>query len=92
MIELPGEYGVSATFNVTHLSPFYEDEGVIPSLRLNFSQEGENVVDEGIASSLFLCKDTNEPLMECIFLSECILAMKLVVSNEPLMEAFYSIH
>ncbi|KAJ8649116.1 hypothetical protein MRB53_002139 [Persea americana] len=25
-IELPGDYGVSATFNVSDLSPYYEDE------------------------------------------------------------------
>ena len=25
-IELPGDYGVSATFNVSNLSPYYEDQ------------------------------------------------------------------
>lgn len=39
-IELPSEYGVFATFNVPYLSPFYEDEGDIPSFKLNFIKKG----------------------------------------------------
>jgi hypothetical protein len=37
-LDLPGEYGVSATFNVADLSPF----DVVDDLRANPSQVGEN--------------------------------------------------
>ena len=40
-LDLPGEYNVSATFNMTDLSPF--DVG--DDLRTNPSQEGGNDVD-----------------------------------------------
>ena len=42
-IDLPGEYGVSATFNVSDLSPF--DVGDDPNLRTNSFQEGGNDED-----------------------------------------------
>lgn len=42
------------TFFVSDLSPFYEDECWIPSLKSNFSQEEDKV---GEASSLFATKD-----------------------------------
>ena len=42
-LDLPGEYNVSATFNVTDLSPF--DVG--DDLRTNPSQEGENDANQG---------------------------------------------
>ena len=37
-IDLPGEYGVSATFNVSDLSPFDH----VPDLRTNLFEEGGN--------------------------------------------------
>ena len=37
-LDLPGDYGVSATFNVTDLTPFDVGE----DLRTNLFQEGEN--------------------------------------------------
>ena len=39
-VELPGEYGVSATFNVSDLSPFDADDAI--NLRTNPSQEKGN--------------------------------------------------
>ncbi|KAL5540105.1 hypothetical protein UlMin_045712 [Ulmus minor] len=42
-LDLPGEYGVSASFNVADLSPF--DAG--DDLRTNPSQEGENDANQG---------------------------------------------
>jgi hypothetical protein len=42
-LDLPGEYGVSASFNVADLSPF--DVG--DDLRTNPSQEGENDANQG---------------------------------------------
>lgn len=54
-VELPGDYGVSATFNVSDLSPFYEDDTSIPSLRSNSFQEGE---DDGVATTLIINKDS----------------------------------
>ncbi|KAI3758531.1 hypothetical protein L6452_06096 [Arctium lappa] len=43
-LDLPGEYGISATFNVTHLSPFVFDEGV--DSRTNHAEEGGNDGDQ----------------------------------------------
>jgi len=40
-LELPGYYGVSATFNVADLSP-YEADDYLSDLRIKSSQQGEN--------------------------------------------------
>ena len=40
-VDLPGDYGVSATFNVSGLSPYFDDEP-FPSLRENFHLPGGN--------------------------------------------------
>ena len=40
-VELPGDYGVSATFNVADLSP-YEADDYLSDLRIKSSQQGEN--------------------------------------------------
>ena len=40
-VDLPGDYGVSATFNVSDLSPYVEDEP-LPSLRTNSHSPGKN--------------------------------------------------
>ncbi|GKE99155.1 transposon ty3-I gag-pol polyprotein [Tanacetum coccineum] len=42
-VDLPGEYNVSATFNVADLQPYYDPEEPLPSLRTNSSDEGEDV-------------------------------------------------
>ena len=41
-VDLPGEYGVSATFNVADLSPYFEENEGIPSLRSNSNPPGED--------------------------------------------------
>jgi len=40
-VDLLGDYGVFATFNVADLSPYFED-GPLPSLRTNSHLPGEN--------------------------------------------------
>ena len=40
-VDLPGDYGVSATFNVADLSPYFEDDHLV-NLRANSSQQGED--------------------------------------------------
>ena len=40
-VGLPGEYVVSATFNVADLSPYYEEDEELPSLRSNSNQIGD---------------------------------------------------
>ena len=47
-VDLPGEYGVSATFNVADLRPYYDESEEIPSLRSNSSQVGEDDGDQPI--------------------------------------------
>ncbi|GJR73662.1 hypothetical protein Tco_0086027 [Tanacetum coccineum] len=41
-IDLPGNYGVSATFNVADLQPYFDPDELIPSLRPNFFEDGED--------------------------------------------------
>jgi len=40
-VDLPGEYKVSATFNVADLSPYYEQDEELPSLMSNSNQTRE---------------------------------------------------
>ena len=44
-VELPGKYGVHATFNIGDLSPYIPDEQ-LRSLRSNSSEEGEDDTNE----------------------------------------------
>lgn len=41
-LDLPGNYGVSATFNVADLQPYFDPDELIPSLRPNFFEEEED--------------------------------------------------
>jgi len=41
-IDLPKDYRVSATFNVADLSPYYDEDEELRSLRSNSNQVGEN--------------------------------------------------
>jgi len=45
-VDLPGEYGVSATFNVADLSPYFDPSDELPSLRTNSHQVGEDDGDQ----------------------------------------------
>nr|GFA41789.1 hypothetical protein [Tanacetum cinerariifolium] len=56
-VDLPGEYGVSATFNVVDLQPYFDPEEPLQSLRTNSCDEGEQaricrgpftIVEQGI--------------------------------------------
>ena len=40
-VDLPGDYGVSATFNVAVLSPCYEEDKGLQSLRSDSNQTGD---------------------------------------------------
>ena len=41
-LNLPGDYGVSTTFNVADLGPYFDEEEEMPSLRSNSNQPGED--------------------------------------------------
>jgi len=45
-IDLPGDYGVSCTFNVSDLKPYFEDDK-LENLRANSFSEGEDDVPKG---------------------------------------------
>jgi hypothetical protein len=47
-IELTGDYGVSATFNVSDLSPYYEDQEDQMDLGVSLHQLGET--DTGVSN------------------------------------------
>ena len=49
-IELPGDFGVSATFNVSDLSPYYEDQEDQVDLGTSLHQLGE--IDTGVSKKL----------------------------------------
>jgi len=55
-VDLPGEYGVSATFNVADLSPYHDESEEIPSLRSNSHQAEEDDGDHHTKGS----KDAEE--------------------------------
>jgi len=40
-LNCPGDYGVSATFNIADLSPYREDD-TLENLRVNSSQQGDD--------------------------------------------------
>ena len=50
-VDLPGDYGVSATFNVADLSPYFKDDH-LANLRANSPQQGE--YDGGPSKTVFL--------------------------------------
>jgi len=42
-VDFPGEYGVSARFNVADLSPYLDEDDELPSLMTNsFQEEGDD--------------------------------------------------
>ena len=47
-VELPEDYGISATFNVADLRPYVDEHEDIPSLRSNSFQHGEDDGDHPI--------------------------------------------
>ena len=47
-VDLPGDYGISSTFNVADLRPYVDESEEIPSLRPNSSQPGEDDGDHPI--------------------------------------------
>ena len=47
-IELPGDYGVSTTFNVSNLSPYYEDQENQADLGASLHQPGKT--DTGVSN------------------------------------------
>jgi len=49
-VDLSGDYGISATFNVANLRPNVDESEEIPSLRSNSSQLGEDDGDHPIQS------------------------------------------
>jgi len=49
-LNLPEDYGVSATFNVADLSPYLEDD-TLENLRVNSLQQGEDDGDQGTSQS-----------------------------------------
>jgi len=55
-IELPEDYGASATFNVDDLRPYLEEEDKLPSLRKNSFQaeedDGDQVPNKSIAAEV----------------------------------------
>jgi len=64
-VDLPSEYGVSATFNVTDLSPYSEDD-YLEDLRANSLPQGEN--DGGPSLSMITSSiKTKGELKELIF-------------------------
>ena len=47
-VDLPGDYGVSTTFNVADLKAYHEDD-YLADLRIKSSQQGE---DDGVSTTI----------------------------------------
>lgn len=83
-VELPGDYGVSATFNVSDLSPYQEDEPL--DSRASPFQPGENDANEpnpnsaNKSTSPILLED--EPIHFGLMVQEIFKAHKFVF-NQP---------
>jgi len=58
---LLGEYGVSSTFNVVNLSPYYEEDEELLSSRSNSNQTGEYDGDHLIEPSNLSLSSLQEP-------------------------------
>jgi len=56
-VDLPGEYGVSASFNVADLSPYFEENEEIPSLMSNSNPPGEDDGDHPTKPSKTIAND-----------------------------------
>ena len=65
MVDFPGDYGVSTTFNVTDLSPYLYDN-YLENLRANYPSQGEN--DGGPSLSVI-----TSPIKSKVKLTEVIL-------------------
>jgi len=50
-VDLPGAYGLSVTFNVADISPYFEDDH-LANLRTNSPQQGEDAGGPSMAVSL----------------------------------------
>jgi hypothetical protein len=57
-VELPGEYGVHATFNVGDLSPYFDDDGIAELRSIPFQEGGDD-------TNLDLSNDQNHALAKC---------------------------
>lgn len=78
-IDLPGEYGVAATFNIGDLSPYLEDEDV-QELRTIPFEEGEDDVKSDTNPQVLLSTNLNHNKGEIHGLK--ISTSVLVLSNE----------
>ena len=81
-VDLPGDYGVSATFNVADLSPYYDEEDALPSLRSNSSQPGE---DDGDHPKIHPKADQSKTVSKQaqVLRKECEIMMDYVDSDLP---------
>ena len=58
-IDLPGDYGVSATFNVADLKAYHEDDH-LANLRNKSSQQGE---DDGVPTTIDVEEGPTSPIL-----------------------------
>jgi len=71
-VDLPGKYGVSATFNVADLSPYYEEDQELSSLRSNSNQTGEYDGDHLIEPSNLSFSSLQSPATSRKLRSACL--------------------
>jgi hypothetical protein len=79
-LDLPGEYGVSASFNVADLSPF--DVG--DDLRANPSQEGENDANQGAGHANHACGNEAEVVQDPLSLPSGPITSGAEFAQDPL--------
>ena len=86
-VDLPGDYGVSATFNVADLSPYLEDDH-LANLRANSSQEGE---DEG-GPSMGPIQEPQDMLGGLNFSPKVKKQVQALLIQLPILPGYSSIH
>jgi len=84
-VNLPGDYGVSATFNVADLSPYLEDDH-LPNLRANSSQQGE---DDG-GPSMGLVQESQDMLGGLKFSPKVKEQVQALLTQLPILPGYTS--
>jgi len=86
-VDLPGDYGVSATFNVADLSPYLEDDH-LANLRANSPQQGE---DDG-GPSMGTDQEPQGMLRMSNFSSNVKEKVQALLTQLPLLPEYSSMH
>ena len=84
-VDLPSDYGISATFNVSDLSPYFDEDEELPSLRSSSHLVGENDGDH-LAQTSTIANKLKEVQKKPKEVKEIALMFRKAVEFNPLLE------